>query len=340
MSGSNVESALSHLHHETRLDSLRGALQPLSKIIIRSSELSESRTPFLLDHSHRAKLTNSVFCLAVATRVVYPVHPNRTKCALCAMDADESTGHDLVCCAPSEKRASNRHTGVLNALIEGLKSGHINSELIKILTAQANYADNFAPKTTIPAAPFLEDEDVQPPATNGQPGAATGKISHPDLTVVKHALNDLTDGKKILVDVTITGPNTQNRNKAQITAGAMAQAAELRKIQQVHARWNVAAKPNIEFRPFAIENMGGFGVYARDFLYEMLDIPKPPPLEAQTHAAVSKRLERTAKLDALQSIKASIVAAVWRGNHYIYTEYTRALKALIPPPGVHQPGED
>ena len=151
-----------------------------------------------------------------------------------------------------------------------------------------------------------------------------GKISHPDLTVVKHALNDLTDGKKILLDVTITGPNTQNRNKAQITAGAMAQAAEQRKIQQVHARWNVTAKPNIQFRPFAIENMGGFGVHARDFLYEMLDIPNPPPLEAQTHAAVSKRLERTEKLDALQRIKASIVAAVWRGNHYIYTEYTRA----------------
>ena len=79
-----------------------------------------------------------------------------------------------------------------------------------------------------------------------------------------------------------------------------------------------------------MEHTGGFGTYARDLLYEMLEIPKPPPIQVQTHAAVGVRLERTEKLAALWRIKATVVAAVWRGNQYIFKEYIRALKADIP----------
>ena len=261
------------------------------------------------------------------------------------MDADETAGHDNVCTKPPVKRASNRHKGVQDVITDHLggKNSVVNQEEWSLITAQSYYGDYYEAKATnqaaVPLGGDFEDDELAPAAI-GQPGAALGKIAHPDFIVVKKALNDLTDGKKILVDVTITGPNNQNRNKAQVTAGSMAQAAETRKIQQVIAKWNVASRPNFEFRPFAVENTGGFGVHARDLLYEMLDIPKPPPLEAQTHDAVGKRHERTEKLDALWRIKAAIVAAVWRGNHYIYTEYIRAMKALTPPPGAYQPGQD
>ena len=166
-------------------------------------------------------------------------------------------------------------------------------------------------------------------------GDGPGKISHPDFTIVKRTPNDLTDGKKILVDVTITGPNIQNRQKAQIMVGAMSKAAEERKIQQVNGRWHVKHKPGVQFVPFAIENTGGLGAQARELVYEMLDIPKPPPPDAQGVDAANKRIERTEKFEALWRIKATIAAAVWKGNHFIYTEYNRSLKAVIPPPGGH-----
>ena len=67
----------------------------------------------------------------------------------------------------------------------------------------------------------------------------------------------------------------------------------------------------------------------------MLDIPKAPPLQAQSAEAVNRRFERNDKFDALLRIKAAITAAVWKGNQYIYTEYTRSLKAVIPPPSAH-----
>ena len=72
----------------------------------------------------------------------------------------------------------------------------------------------------------------------------------------------------------------------------------------------------------------------------MLDIPKAPALDAQDFSATKTRLERVEKFDVLQRFKAAIAAAVWRGNHFIYTEYVRSLKAQITPQGGQLPEKD
>ena len=115
----------------------------------------------------------------------------------------------------------------------------------------------------------------------------------------------------------------------------MALCAEERKMRQVNARWHTAHKPGYQFLPFAVENTGGLGVQARELIYQLLDIPKAPPLQAHSVEAINERFERSNKFDALLRIKAAITAAVWKGNQYIYTEYTRSLKAVIPPSSAH-----
>jgi len=103
--------------------------------------------------------------------------------------------------------------------------------------------------------------------------------------------------------------------------------------KQVEARWKVKEKtPSIQFIPFAIENTGGLGESARELLYQILDIPKAPPEASLDFAAANIRRERIEKFQVLNRFKAAITASVWKGNHFIYNEYVRSLKA-VPPKG-------
>jgi hypothetical protein len=345
----NLESNLGTLVHKLKLDGIMDALPPLAKIHIISSRLSEAATPFLLDHSFLARLNDPSFCLAALMRVSYPFHPHRKVCALCNTEADETAVHDLVCQKSIEKRVSNRHSHIQNTIASclGGKTSAIDKAKWSLINAQVNYADFFDAKAVQPVAfggQDLDEEDDdtrhgqhQPPqaAPVHQKYDVAGKISHPDILIIETTTQDLTDGKTTLVDVTITGPNNQNRKKALLKEGAMALCAEERKTRQVNARWHTQPKPGFRFVPFAIENTGGLGSQARELIYQMLDIPKAPPLQAHSAEAVNRRLERNDKFDALLRIKAAITAAVWKGNQYIYIEYTRSLKAVIPPPGEH-----
>jgi hypothetical protein len=350
LNGPNLESSLAKLAHTITIDSLTGALPPLALIHITSNRLSESATPFLLHHSPLSRFRDPAFSLAALMRVSYPFHRHRKTCALCKLDADESAVHDLVCQKSIAKRVSNRHAGVQNTILDALggKSSVVDKDVWAVQSARVNYATYLDPTAvqveggdelgeddeTAPAADTAApDQQQPPPAAVRHKNDATGKISHPDFTIVKQIPHGLTDGQTILVDVTITGPNHLNRGKALKTAGAMALCAEERKTAEVNARW--IPKPNFQFLPFAVENTGGLGAQARGLIYKMLDIPPAPPLQAQSADAANKRRERNAKFEAAMRIKASITAAVWKGNHYIYTEYTRTLKAVSPPSSAH-----
>jgi hypothetical protein len=335
----NLESDLARIVHKLRIDGLVGALPPLMKIHIISNRLSEAATPFSLHHSPLSRFSDATFCLAALMRVSYPFHPQRKTCALCKLDADESAVHDLVCQKSIEKRTSNRHTHVQNTLINciGGKTSAVDKERWLVDGAQVNYGDYFdatgAQEGVLGAGDLDEDDYQAAPAAAA--AHAAGKTSHPDFTIKEHTHEELTDGKTILVDVTITGPNNQNRQKAMLKEGAMALSAEERKMREVNARWHTKLKPGYRFVPFAVENTGGLGAQARELIYQMLDIPKAPPPQVHSADAANRRLERNDKFDALLRIKAAITAAVWKGNHYIYTEYTRSLKAVIPPSSVH-----
>ena len=87
--------------------------------------------------------------------------------------------------------------------------------------------------------------------------------------------------------------------------------------------WNL--NPNVEIIPFAVEYTGGLGLYARRFIHDMLDIPKPPTYHVAPHIASATRAEREIKMRALYGFKASITAAIWRGNFAIYRSYVNSL---------------
>ena len=143
-----------------------------------------------------------------------------------------------------------------------------------------------------------------------------------------HTENDLTNGKVILVDLTVAGLNVQMIHRAQDKGGVLAEKAEKRKIDEVNRYWKL--NPNVEILPFAVEYTGGLGVYARRFLHDVLAIPKPPSDQTPPHIATARRIERDAKMQALYGFKATVTAAVWRGNYSIYQAYVNSLE----PPGL------
>ena len=107
----------------------------------------------------------------------------------------------------------------------------------------------------------------------------------------------------------------------------MAEHAENRKTKEVNDRWDTSTNPNVSFVPFAIEVSGGFGRQAHHLIREMLDIPSAPDPNKLDRDSINARVIRSEKLDAFNRIKASIVAAVWFGNHLIFTAYIQTLKS-------------
>ena len=119
---------------------------------------------------------------------------------------------------------------------------------------------------------------------------------------------------------------------ASRTSGAMALRAEERKDAEVAKRWHL--RPGTRMIGFAVEFTGAWGVKARNIVHEMLNIPPPPANGTPEQVAEQVRAERNVKLLALWRFKAAVTASVWRGNHYIYTEYIRSLQ------GSDIPGHD
>ena len=86
------------------------------------------------------------------------------------------------------------------------------------------------------------------------------RICHPDFLIVCSAENELTNGKNILVDVTVAGPNAQSSHRAQHDSGALAESAERRKILEVSRFWK--HNDSVRVVPFAVEYTGGLGEIA------------------------------------------------------------------------------
>ena len=93
------------------------------------------------------------------------------------------------------------------------------------------------------------------------------------------------------MDVSVAGPNVNNREDAEDAKGmgVMALRAEERKLKEVNSRWQAKPNPNCQFTPFAIENTRGLGNQARELLYNMLDVPSP----LHVHPADSKETKNS-----------------------------------------------
>ena len=341
----NLGSHLSTLIHTSNVEERMDGLPTLAKIFNRSSRLPEAGSPFLLAHEHSSRMNDRTFILAALGRLLYPIHAGRTTCPLCKLDADETVTHDLVCQKSLEKRVSNRHQGVQTTIIDCIRgTTAIDKAIWKLDTAQPNYSDYMDPKGPLLAADAAPIPEAPPAAHDGaalapaivrphkDAASDAHRISHPDFKVMRSRPDDLTEGENILIDVTVAGPNVQNRVAASRTSGAMALRAEERKDAEVAKRWHL--RPGTRMIGFAVEFTGAWGVKARNIVHEMLNIPPPPANGTPEQVAEQVRAERNVKLLALWRFKAAVTASVWRGNHYIYTEYIRSLQ------GSDIPGHD
>ena len=161
--GAKVQSTLSNLVHEHKLEHLLASLTPLAKTFHLSSRMSESSLLFQAHHPYDSRLSDEEFALALGARVLYPYHLGRTACLLCGLPADETVIHDLVCMKATNKRTSIRHTRVQDTITKKLSTcKSINSEKYTVDTTQVNYSQFFHARNPIAAAagaPAHHEED-------------------------------------------------------------------------------------------------------------------------------------------------------------------------------------
>ena len=315
----NLGSALANRVHETTAESLVNGMSLHSAVGHRSSRLPEAGTPFMFPYDYASRLDDGEFSLALLTRIVYPFFPGRVECKLCGLPADASAVHVFTCTKSTNKRTSNRHQGFQRAFNEGvLGNPHIDSTKFSLDTARPSYSE-LGTRTAIPLPAAA--------ALNLGPSHLQSRYCYGDDLITLRTASDLTNGEKLPIDFTVAGLNAQKALNASLRSGALAEAAEKRKNDEVKRFW--IFRKNVRFIPFAAEFMGGFGNIARSFLYELFDVPPPPSANADEHVAQRVKDERDAKFQALHRLKAAMTAAIWVGNHHIYQEYVHSLRAKL-----------
>ena len=150
---SNLGSTLSNMVHQRVAALLVDGLSTPAAVGHRSSRLPEASSPFLLSYDFASRMDNGPFVLAVLMRIIYPFHPGRTLCRLCAMPAGESVNHDFVCTKSLEKRAANRHAGVMRAILDFFKSCTLINKTNSCCTAQNPSTATSASAPTNPSPP-------------------------------------------------------------------------------------------------------------------------------------------------------------------------------------------
>ena len=257
----NLGSTLSNMVYHHEAESLVMGMTTQTAVGHRSSRLPEAGTPFLLSHEHASRMGDCPFILALLMRICFPFYADRKFCVLCNKPADASVNHDLVCTKSFEKRASNRHTGVQDALLDCFKGcSHIDKGKYTLHEAQPNYSD-FMVRTNAPAPAVGEPANIAVHKDATTTTTTNARICHPDFLIVCSAENELTNGKNILVDVTVAGPNAQSSHRAQHESGALAESADRRKILEVSRFWK--HNDSVRVVPFAVEYTGGLGEVAR-----------------------------------------------------------------------------
>jgi hypothetical protein len=287
---------------------------PLMQAIARTCCSPESFAPFEVATYWESTLDDHSFKFVTELRLGIHVHPGRTTCKHCSKAAGPTRAHDLNCIGTNHVGVNSRHNNVQHATLTQIQRWNIPG--LQLVRSSPRYDEHgFIPK-------------------NSQ---RRTRDDQGELVVMADALVDIPAtanrrGGRKLVDFVVSGPTQDNLERARKSTGAIAQAAEERKIEKVKNKFVVTPELEYKLAPFGVDVMGTHGPKARRLLSDILDsdprsdeelnpeedpIPFPDPdmIDSSTPDLKHFRNRR------LWRAKAAIVAAVLKSNAIILLRY-------------------
>ena len=323
-------------------DRIMAQTTPLERAFTVCSTGPEAGIPYGMGSStFHSTLSDASLEIALATRLLLPVHPHRKICPLCGdAQAGASLVHDLSCPKNSTMGgAAKRHDFLKHAFHRNVDGKKLSSE------NEPAYAAAYSRK----------------PKSKQNTGVGASTTSAPTTTTTNPADRYVKADAKIqpipttssmnfrLVDFGVPGFGQWEKlaGSKRAAATSVAESLEVRKSNEVNNKWNVV--PPDSFAPFGIDPTGTFGPSAQRVIGWVVDCEmrdptdstpavQLPPHDPQAFAgdeddvvpAVPKSEAQIERDNRIWELKAKLVVAVHAGNNYILQTYWRACSYVNP----------